>query len=154
MHCGPFKTGIARMPRNSNQTLRRTLGFFRQGIPVLFIKNDVMFRSFDLSDDYFKLLDEDGGAKPGLAFGDDEVAAFERFATMLHELRHFHDALLCQPLFDKFLLQHKITWYALQLINRLARYLFTATCHRSHMGSRSQPCDSQKDASGCRRRPI
>jgi hypothetical protein len=112
------------MPRNSDQTLRRTLGFFRQGIPVLFIKNDAMFRSFDVSDDYFKLLDEDGGAKPGLTFGDDEVVAFERFATMLHELRHFHDALLCQPLFDKFLLQQKITWYTLQLINRLARYRY------------------------------
>jgi hypothetical protein len=110
------------MPRNTDQTLRRTLGFFRQGIPALFIKNDAMFRSFDLSDEYFKLLGEDGGAKPGLAFGDDEVAAFERFATLLHELRHFHDALLCQPLFDKFLLQHKITWYTLQILNRLAQY--------------------------------
>jgi hypothetical protein len=110
------------MSRIPNQTLRRTLGFFRQGIPVLFIKNDAMFRSLNLPDDYSKLLDEDGSAIPGLAFGDDEVAAFERFATILHELRHFHDALLCRPLFDKFLLQHKITWYTLQLINRLARY--------------------------------
>ena len=109
------------MSRIPNQTLRRTLGFFRQGIPVLFIKNDAMFRSLNLPDDYSKLLDEDGRAIPGLAFGDDEVAAFERFATILHELRHFHDALLCRPLFDKFLLQHKITWYTLQLINRLAR---------------------------------
>jgi hypothetical protein len=112
------------MPRNFDRSLRRTLGFFRHGIPVVFIKNDAMFRSSDLSDDYFKLLDENGGAKPGLAFGGDEIAAFEPFATMLHELRHFHDALLCRPLFDKFLLQHKITWYILQLINRLAQYRY------------------------------
>ena len=65
------------MPRNFDRTLRRTLGFFRHGIPVVFIKNDAMFRSFDLSDEYFELLDENGGAKPGLTFGDDEVAAFE-----------------------------------------------------------------------------
>lgn len=112
------------MPRNSDQTLRRTLGFFRQGIPVIFIKNDAVFRSFDPSDIYFDLLDEDGGAKPGLTFGADQVVAFERFATMLHELRHFHDSLLCPPLFNKFLLQHKITWYTLQLINRLARHRY------------------------------
>lgn len=110
------------MPRNFDRTLRRTLGFFRHGIPVVFIKNDAMFRTFDHPNEYFKLLDENGAAKPGLMFGDDEVAAFEGFATTLHELRHFHDALLCRPLFDKFLLQHKITWYILQLINRLARY--------------------------------
>jgi hypothetical protein len=32
-----------------------------------------------------------------------------------HEVKHFHDALLCRPLFELFLLRNKVGWYLLQL---------------------------------------
>jgi hypothetical protein len=101
--------------------LRSTLGFFHQGFPVVFIKNDVLFRSRDYGDEYFKLIGEDGGAKPGFRFDEDAAQAFSRYATSIHELRHFHDALLCRPLFEQFLRQQKITLAVLQVIARLAK---------------------------------
>ncbi|MGO4517394.1 hypothetical protein AB4Y89_16480 [Terriglobus sp. 2YAB30_2] len=104
--------------------LRGTLGFFFQGIPVVFIKNDVLFRRADSEDHYFKLIGEDGEGKTGIVFGDDAALAFNRFATLLHELRHFHDALLCRPLFEQFLRQHKITLAVMQILSRLTKHRY------------------------------
>ncbi len=101
--------------------LRRTFGYFVRGIPVVFIKNDILFRAGDASDSYFKLIADDGGAKKGSGFDAAAAASFEQFATLLHELRHFHDALLCRPLFEQFLRQNKLNWAVIQIISRLAK---------------------------------
>src|ERR1700733_8360598 len=105
--------------------LRRTFGYFVRGIPVVFIKNDILFRARDASDSYFKLVTDDGGAKKGSRFDAAAAASFEQFATLFHELRPFPDALLCRPLFEQFLRQSKLTWAVMQIISRLAksRYL-------------------------------
>ncbi len=101
--------------------LRRTFGYFVRGIPVVFLKNDILFRDRDASDDYFRLVADDGGGRPDAPFDHAAAAAFERFATLFHELKHFHDALLCRPLFEQFLRQNKLTWAVIQIINRLAK---------------------------------
>jgi hypothetical protein len=101
--------------------LRSALGFFHQGFPVIFMKNDVLFHSRDYEDEYLNLIGEDGGAKPGVRFDDHAARAFSRYSTSIHELRHFHDALLCRPLFEQFLRQQKITLAVLQMLNRLAK---------------------------------
>ena len=101
--------------------LRRTFGYFVRGIPVVFLKNDIVFRVRDASDSYFKLVAEDGGARKDSHFDAAAAVAFERFATLFHELKHFHDALLCRPLFEQFLRQNKLTWAVMQIISRLAK---------------------------------
>jgi hypothetical protein len=101
--------------------LRRTFGYFVRGIPVVFLKNDILFRDRDASDDYFRLVADDGGGRPDAPFDHAAAAAFERFATLFHELKHFHDALLCRPLFEQFLRQNKLTWAVMQIISRLAK---------------------------------
>lgn|GEM_PF-5636055 len=101
--------------------LRRTFGYFVRGIPVVFIKNDILFRDRDASDSYFRLVADDGGSRPDVPFDDAAAISFERFATLFHELKHFHDALLCRPLFEQFLRQNKLTWAVMQIINRLAK---------------------------------
>jgi len=101
--------------------LRRTFGYFVRGIPVVFLKNDILFRDGDNPDSYLKLIAEDGGARKNSHFDAAAAVSFERFATLFHELKHFHDALLCRPLFEQFLRQNKLTWAVMQIISRLAR---------------------------------
>ena len=101
--------------------LRRTFGYFVRGIPIVFLKNDILFRERDASDDYFRLVADDGGGRPDVPFDHAAAAAFERCATLFHELKHFHDALLCRPLFEQFLRQNKLTWAVMQIISRLAK---------------------------------
>jgi Tn3 transposase DDE domain len=81
-------------PPNLNP-LCRTLGFFVQGIPVVFIKIDILFSDRNDSDSYFKLIAEDGGARKGARFDDHTAVSFERFATFFQELRPSKLSLLC-----------------------------------------------------------
>jgi hypothetical protein len=115
-------TGIDReLKRPDRNPLRRTFGYFVRGIPVVFLKNDILFRDRDASDSCFKLAAEDGGAKKDSHFDDTAAVAFERFASLFHELKHFHDALLCRPLFEQFLRQNKLTWTVMQIVSRLTK---------------------------------
>lgn len=43
------------------------------------------------------------------------MRGFAYAATINHEVKHFHDALLCRPLFELFLLRNKINWCVAQL---------------------------------------
>jgi hypothetical protein len=99
--------------------LRSTLGFFIKGIPVAFVKTDALLGSG--ANGYAEFLNKsEDEVEQDPALSDDLCFAYERFITRFHEIRHFHDALLCKPLFETFLLQNKITWYVMQLVGKLA----------------------------------
>jgi hypothetical protein len=101
---------IARSP------LRGTLGFFLKGIPVVFVKTQCLFESGTSPNKYLEFVAEHpAGEMKDPHLSREQCFAYQHTATTIHEIRHFHDALLCKPLFEVFLLQNKITWYMMQL---------------------------------------
>ena len=52
-------------------------------------------------------------------FTDDLCTGYESFVAPLHEIKHFHDALLSRDLFQLFLLQNEKLWYTSQLAGNL-----------------------------------
>ncbi|MFI6463194.1 hypothetical protein [Streptomyces sp. NPDC050528] len=64
------------------------------GIPVILVRSDVLARH----------RPEIWTAQEGPP-ADPDRARFLAEATILHEIRHFHDALLCPPLYDRFMVE-------------------------------------------------
>lgn len=98
---------------------QKTLGFFSQGIPVVFLEIGSIFGQNPDVLEYrdFYVAHEGQGQDPGLTPA--LCQGYERSVTALHEIRHFHDALLCRPLFELFLLRNEISWSIAQLIRSL-----------------------------------
>ncbi len=92
--------------------LHATLGFFMQGLPVIFVRTETVFAIDPYLSRYLKAAM--GGGMPDFT-EDALLKGFEQFITSSHELRHFHDALLSRPLFRLFMLQNSRFWRVLQL---------------------------------------
>jgi hypothetical protein len=102
--------------------LRGTLGFFLKGIPVVFVKTQCLFESAVSPNRYLQFMAENpSGEMKDPHLSREQCVAYQNTATTLHEIRHFHDALLCKPLFEVFLLQNKITWYTMQLVGQFPK---------------------------------
>jgi hypothetical protein len=105
---------------HSNSPHEKTLGYFLHGAPVIFVEIEIAMRSHPYLLEYLEFnraCDEqqikDPSLPPHLCRG------FEYFVTIEHEIRHFHDALLCTPLFERFLLQNQIAWCVAQIIPKI-----------------------------------
>src|SRR5216684_1539441 len=109
------------MPRyHSNLLHQKTLGYFLQGVPVVFLETESIFVSNTDVLEYLKLNEaceqgriKDPALTPALCRG------YERSVAALHEIRHFHDALLCKPLFEQFLVRNEISWCIPQLVRSM-----------------------------------
>lgn len=100
--------------------LLNALGFFLRGIPVIFVRSDIALRSNNSMLHYLDFYRKcQKNQKYDHSFTDDLCTGYESFVAPLHEIRHFHDALLSRDLFQLFLLQNEKLWYAFQLIGNL-----------------------------------
>ena len=105
---------------HSDSPLERTLGYFLQGIPVIFIEIETALRSnphLDAYLNFFQVCEDQQIKDPPLT--PQLCRGYEHFVTGLHEIRHFHDALLCRPIFEQFLLRNHISWCVAQLVSRI-----------------------------------
>jgi hypothetical protein len=123
MGCGShhyYVDEVPGLPRHySAAPLQKTLGYFLQGIPVVFLEIEVALRSHpELRAylDFLKKCEEEDVKDPILS--PDLCLGYERFATFVHEFRHFHDGLLCTPLFEMFLVRNEVSWCIAQLVSR------------------------------------
>jgi hypothetical protein len=105
---------------HSNFLHQKTLGYFSQGIPVVFLEIESIFGSNTDALEYLGLYEayergriKDPALTPALCRG------YEHSVAVLHEIRHFHDALLCRPLFEHFLLRNEISWSMAQLLRSM-----------------------------------
>lgn len=104
----------------SKSLLEKTLGYFQQGIPVIFVEIETALRSNPHVDAYlsfYRTCEDQNIKDPSLT--PELCRGYEHFVTALHEIRHFHDALLCRPLFERFLLRNCISWCVAQLVPRI-----------------------------------
>jgi hypothetical protein len=106
----------------SNSLHQKTLGYFLQGVPVVFLEIESIFGS---NKDVLEYLELNSACEFGRiqnpALTPTLCRGYERSVTVLHEIRHFHDALLCRPLFDQFLLRNETSWCMAQLIRSMPR---------------------------------
>ncbi|MFJ9154109.1 hypothetical protein ACIRP7_40070 [Streptomyces sp. NPDC102270] len=79
------------------------------GVPVILIRSDVLARH----------RPETWKAQDGPS-ADPERERLLAEATILHEIRHFHDALLCPPLYDRFMIEAERNAVALTVIAALS----------------------------------
>lgn len=106
---------------SSTNKLLNTLGFFFQGVPVIFIKSDITLRVDPLLNEYLaNYRKSKGEPNYSLDFSNERLCrGYESVITTAHELRHFHDALLSKSLFELFLLQAKRNLYVAQLSKQI-----------------------------------
>jgi len=100
--------------------LQSTLGFFVQGVPVVFVQAEIALgsdRKMQAYLDFYRRCEEGGVHDPPLTL--DLCQAYESFVTLLHEVRHFHDALLCRPLFEMFVSHTQVSLCVVQLASKL-----------------------------------
>src|SRR5438093_1140200 len=97
--------------------LLNTLGFFLQGVPVVFLKTAMVFPQEPEHIDYFRFYQDCMRDRSRNAHfrGQHLMRGCAYFAALMHEVKHFHDALLCRPFFELFLLRSKASWYVAQL---------------------------------------
>ena len=100
--------------------LLNTLGFFLQGVPVVFVRTDIVFPTKPEHIEYLKFYQECVRDRSRNAdFRGQELLRGCAYATaMQHEAKHFHDALLCRPLFELFVLRSKVSFHVMQLIRQ------------------------------------
>lgn len=96
-----------------------TLGFYINGIPALFVRTDIVFGVEPALAAYRAFSTGTQQILPRGPAGTDLLRGFELGATFIHELRHFHDALLSRSLFMLFVLRSTMNWNVLQLASRL-----------------------------------
>lgn len=107
---------------HSDDGASTTLGFFLHGIPAVYVQTEIQFSINRTMSDYVTSAVE-GRA---VDFSKRRTAeAYELFVTPLHELRHFHDALLSPALFKLFI-QHSAR---LLLLLRLPEFLTDLNPH-------------------------
>ncbi len=102
---------------HSQNQLLNTLGFFLQGIPVIFVQTDIALLSHPLIR-YYATVAKQWQEKrhPVPDFSESRLCSgYELAISITHELRHFHDALLSAPLFEMFLQQTIKLIYVIQL---------------------------------------
>jgi len=104
--------------------LLNVLGFFVHGIPVIFLKLDVALPG-DVSRGRqylhsYRLMQMRPATERRILEGD-VLDSYEYAITPVHEIRHFHDAVLSPPLFELFMLSCKQQLYVLQLAGRFRR---------------------------------
>jgi hypothetical protein len=106
---------------NSSKKFQNTLGFFFGGIPVIFVKGSIALGADPLLNEYLEIWKKSQQEpKSLLDFSNERLCrGFQCVMTMVHELRHFHDALLSRPLFELFVLQAKRNLYVAQLARRI-----------------------------------
>jgi hypothetical protein len=94
-----------------------TLGFFFQGVPTVFISNGIFFQQKAEHAQYRKFYGECviDRSRNTLFTGKDLLRGCAYEVTTVHEIKHFHDALLCRPLFELFLLRNSVSWLVAQL---------------------------------------
>jgi hypothetical protein len=105
---------------HSDSPLEKTLGYFLQGIPVIFIEIETALRSnpnLHAYQSFYRACEDQDIKDPSLT--PELCQGYEHFVTALHEIRHFHDALLCRPLFEHFLLRNQISWCVAQIVSRI-----------------------------------
>ena len=102
----------------STSKLQNTLGFFLHGIPTVFIRSDIIFLANPFMQKYLEFnRNVLSGAENGGAFihTDEIMSGYELAITPLHEVRHFHDALLSFSLFELFALKVKENYCIMQI---------------------------------------
>jgi hypothetical protein len=114
------RCNLSRHP--SKSPFEKTLGYFLQGIPVIFVEIETALRSnpdLEAYVSFYRTCEDQHIKDPSLT--PELCRGYEHFVTALHEIRHFHDALLCRPLFEHFLLRNHISWCVAQLVSRIPR---------------------------------
>ena len=105
---------------HSESPLEKTLGYFLQGIPVIFVEIETALRSnpdLDAYQTFYQACEDRHIKDPSLT--PELCRGYEHFVTALHEIRHFHDALLCRPLFEQFLLRNQVSWCVAQIVSMI-----------------------------------
>jgi hypothetical protein len=99
-----------------------TLGFFIDGVPVIFVRSDIVHKANPLMREYLEFYVRSRGDESLSAqfSGRCHYEGFALMATFVHETRHFHDALLSPLLFELFLLHAKQNMCALQLLTEIS----------------------------------
>jgi hypothetical protein len=105
----------------SNESrLDNTLGLFVQGIPAIFLRTDVFAHTPALTR-YIDFYTQ-SRVSPSLNANfcsTDYVTGYKHSITLAHEIRHFHDSVLCRRLFELFIVRTKLTIILLQLASHL-----------------------------------
>jgi hypothetical protein len=84
-----------------------TLGFYTLGIPVLFLRSDLLARLAPTTWDY-----------PLEIQTPSDLQQLKDLATIRHEIRHFHDTLLTPFLFERFLVEIERNYVAARIIGK------------------------------------
>jgi hypothetical protein len=98
--------------------LHDTLGFYQNGIPAIFLAADIALGAQPALRNYRSFLAAGPQQFPAGEAGRQLLDGFESSATFIHELRHFHDALLSRSLFLLFVLRTTMNWTVLQVLSR------------------------------------
>lgn len=87
-----------------------------QGLSAIFIRTEIAIAADPDQVQYLDAHNEAMASQRPPDFRNVHILrGYERFITLNHELRHFHDALLCLPLFKLFLIQNGRLWRVMQL---------------------------------------
>lgn len=96
------------------------LGYFMRGVPALFIRTKIAFGEDPDQSEYIRAYREAIASQRPPDFSHPVILrGYESFITVTHELRHFHDALLCLPLFNLFIIQTARLWRVTQLVGEI-----------------------------------
>lgn len=106
---------------HSSGRVSTALGYFMQGVPAIFVRTEIAAVA---DPDMLKYVRAYGAAVTSQRAPDftskGMLRGYESFITPIHELRHFHDALLCLPLFKLFLIQSGRLWHVTQLAGQIS----------------------------------